>query len=262
MSKVLFIDIETSFKLAGVWGLWDQNVGLHQIFQDTYILNWSAKWLDDEYIYTDALFYHPEVFKNDPTDDSAIMETIWELLDEADYVIGHNGDRFDIPHLNAKFIKHGMKPPSSYKTIDTLKIAKRNFKFTSNKLDELGKTLGVGEKMDTGGFKLWVNIVMKGCIKSFKKMVLYCEQDVLLLERVYLELSPWHKNHPSMVIDGDLTVKACNVCKSIKIKKNGTYLTNTQRYQKYACCNCGHSMRDGKALKLTKEQKSNLLRSV
>lgn len=259
--RILVLDIETSPKTAYVWGLWKQNVSMKQLIQDVYVLNWAAKWHGEDEVIWDALYRHPE-YKEDPTNDRAIIETMHELLDEADYVIGHNGNRFDLPTLNARFIKHGMHPPSPYQKIDTLQIARREFKFTSNRLDSLGDFLGVGRKIDTGGFELWREVVLDGNKESFKHMVDYCIQDVLLLEEVYDRLKAWDKQHPSLVSGGDLDTMQCNVCESHHIIKNGTYSTNTQTYQRYRCNDCGHTMRSRKAEKKDKNQKRNLLRSI
>ena len=64
-------------------------------------------------------------------DDKRVLQSIWKLLDEADIVIGHNGDRFDLRKLNARFIDNDINPPSPFRTIDTLKVARREFAFVS-----------------------------------------------------------------------------------------------------------------------------------
>lgn len=258
-AKVLIFDIETAYKTAGVWGRYNQNIGMNQIFQDFYVLSWAAKWLDDDYIYSDALFRHKGVYKADPTDDSAILETAWEMLDQADFVIAHNGQSFDRRSINARFIQNGMEPPSSYKVIDTLKVARRQFKFTSNRLDDLGKMLGVGEKLDTGGFDLWRSVIEKKCPKAFKKMLAYNEQDVLLNEEVYKKLRSWDDKHPNFKLGDESRRPACNACGSRRVAKWGTHRAITQIYQKYKCSDCGHCMRAPKAIKLDKKSK---LRSV
>ena len=126
-SKVLVIDIETSPILGSVWGLWQQNLSLEMIKDDWYILSFAAKWLGEkEIIYRDCR----ETLEND----KLLMTEIHALLSQADYVIAHNGDKFDIKKINARLIMNGFPPPSPYKTIDTLKIAKKQFAFTSNKL--------------------------------------------------------------------------------------------------------------------------------
>jgi DNA polymerase elongation subunit (family B) len=257
--KILILDIESSFKLAGVWGRFKQDISMNQIIQDTHILCWSAKWLGEKKFMSDSLHKHITLYKKDPTNDRKVLESVWKLLDEADYVVAHNGARFDGPVLNARFIQHGMQPPSSYKMIDTLSLARRSFKFTSNRLDDLGKALKVGQKAETGGFDLWKQIVLKQDKRAFAKMVKYCEQDVRLLEKVYLALRAWDKNHPSTVVSNDVDAPTCNVCESIRVKKNGSYATNTQVYQKYKCQDCGHSMRSRKSVSKTSPQ---LLKSI
>jgi DNA polymerase elongation subunit (family B) len=244
--KILLIDIETSYKLAGVWGRFKQDISMNQIIQDTYVLCWCAKWLDEKTLHSDALFNH-KGYKKDPTNDKKILQSMWKLLDKADIVIAHNGDNFDVKVLNARFIEHGMIPPSSYTTIDTLKVARRSFRFSSNKLDDLGKVLKVGAKMPTGGFELWKSIVLRHDTKAFARMVRYCKQDVKLLEKVYLKLRAWDKRHPSTVIANNLPTPRCNVCSSSDVVKNGSYATSTYTFQKYKCRDCGHNMRSRKA---------------
>lgn len=259
-NKILLLDVETSFKIAAVWGRYKQYVAMDQIVEDSYILNWSAKWLDDEYIYSDALYLHPKEYKKDATNDKAIMETLWTLVDEADYIIGHNLDSFDIPVINARMLANGIEPPSACKTIDTLKIARKNFKFSSNRLDDLGKLLNVGRKIETN-FKLWYDVVIHQDKQQFGRMVAYCEQDVMLLEEVYNKLKPWHRTHPNLAILGDLEKPTCNVCGGDVIKY-GLHHTDTQTYQKYRCTSCGHNQRSRTAAPKTKKQKENIHRSI
>lgn len=257
--KTLLLDIETSFKIMAAWGMYNQNFNHGQIIQDKHILCWAAKWLDDDYVYYDSLHYH-KLYKKDPTDDSIIVDTLWDLVDEADLVVAHNGDKFDIKEMNTRFKLNDLPPPSSFRSIDTLKIARREFRFTTNRLDYLGELLGVGRKLDTD-FSLWYDIVMKQDIKAFNKMMDYNIQDVYLLEDVYKELRPYDKKHPSTVILTDLDKPRCNVCSSDKIVKNGSYATNTGTYQKFKCGTCGHNMRSRFKDKMEKEQNYNVLKS-
>jgi len=85
---------------------------------------------------------------------------------------------------------------------------------------------------------------MKQDLEQFDNMVEYCEQDVWLLEAVYLKLRAWHKNHPSLV-EGDV----CTACGSDKIVLNGTYLTPSGVYQRYCCSICRKGMRGRQRLK-------------
>lgn len=260
--KILLLDIETSYKVAGVWGRFNQNISMGQILQDVYVLNWSAKWLDDKYIYSDALHYDKQRYKKDPTDDRSILETVHELLNEADYVVAHNGKSFDQKVLNARFIQQGLKPPTPYLMIDTLLVARRHFKFTSNRLDDLGKTLGLGGKQSHEGFDLWVKVVRDQDRKAFDRMVIYCERDVTLLEDVYKRLRAWDTQHPNTTIGDGSTRPSCNACGSFKVKKNGIRRSRTQVYQSYQCTGCGHNMRAPVAEKQDKNSKLSKYRSV
>ena len=258
--KILFFDIETAYIRAAVWSRWNINVNMSQVMEDWYVLCWSAAWAGEDFVMSDALHYHPAAYGANPRDDREVLQSIWNLLDEADIVVAHNGNRFDIPKLNARFIKHGMGPTSPVKVVDTLRVAKRSFKFTSNRLDDLGDYLGVGRKIPTD-FKLWADIIERHDRKAFDRMVAYCEQDVQLLEDVYLKLRPWDKTHPSTVaLDAD--EPRCNVCNSTRILKNGTYDTQAQRYQKFKCGDCGHNMRLKKSDKDVGKKKRKLLRSI
>lgn len=154
-----------------------------------------------------------------------------------------------------------MQPPSKFQTVDTLKLAKRKFRFTSNKLDYLTKRLVGDKKVDTGGFELWYDIIVKHCPKAFDKMVEYCEHDTWLLEAVYNEFKAWDDRHPALANHTELDVKSCNSCGSTNVKKDGWYWVKVNKMQKYKCKDCGHNMRSRYGEKRTKEQNRNLLRS-
>lgn len=258
--KVLLFDIETSFRVGAVWGMWKQNIHEEQLIKDSYILCWAAKWLGEDYTYYDALPFHYK-YTRDPENDYYIVKSLRKMLDQADVVITHNGDRFDIPRINTRMAIHGFTPPSQYKSIDTLKIARRNFDFTLNRLDALGRFLKVGRKLETGGFKLWREIILNQCPDAWDKMIRYNIQDVTLLESVYGKLRAWGSDHPNLHILNDSNKPVCTVCGS-EVKKNGKYSTPTQIYQKYQCTSCGHNMRSRTADKRDKKVKQSILRSI
>lgn len=257
--KILLLDVETAFRIAAVWNRWNVNVSMSQLIQDTHVLTWVAKWYGSDELIVDSLHYHPGHYKKDPTCDKLIIQEMWKLLDEADICVGHNLDSFDIKRLNTQFIKHGMQPPSPYHTVDTYKIAKRAFNFTSNRLGDLGEFLGLGGKMDNDGQELWNDVVLRHDRKAFDRMVAYNERDVELLEDVYNALKPWDKRHPSIVGLAEPGKPQCNVCGSTKIVKNGSYATNTGRiYQKYKCADCGHNQRAPKVTPIPKDKQQQL----
>jgi hypothetical protein len=165
-----------------------------------------------------------------------VAKKLLDLLDEADIVIAHNGDRFDMRKANARFVYHNLGPVSPVKQIDTLKSARRYFMFNSNKLDNLGKHLGVGAKVDTGGFATWAGC-MRGDMKAWKTMTKYAKQDVDLLRNVYMKLRPWMANHPNLnVYSGE---SCCPTCGSDDLQRRGQRYTQVATYQQWYCNSCG-----------------------
>ena len=151
--KVLVWDIENAPIEAYVWDHWDTNV-LHTI-EDSYLLCVAFNWLGTG---TETQWFRKAQGK---ANDKALVKHIWELLDQADYVIAHNGDAFDQKKANTRFLKHGYGPPSPYVQIDTLKELRRHFKLASNKLDEAARVLNIGRKTAHAGIKLWL-----GCMAN------------------------------------------------------------------------------------------------
>ena len=149
----------------------------------------------------------------------------------------HNCDKFDIRKSNAKFIEYGFKPPATYKTVDTLKIARRYFRFDSNKLDSLGEYLGLGRKVKTGGFDLWDRCI-QGEEKALRLMEKYNKKDVELLENVYLKLRPWMTNHPNLNLISE-TRHNCPICESSKVQRRGFSYSRVNKYQRWQCLECG-----------------------
>ena len=232
-ARILFLDIETSPNIGYTWGKYEQNV--IEYVQEWYVLCFAWKWLDEK-VHASAQRDFSS-YKKDMTDDYNVMVVLWNLLDKADIVVVHNGARFDLPKINARFIYHGLTPPSPYKVVDTLKVSRKYFKFDSNKLDDIGKYLKVGRKLETGGFELW-----KGCMagdeKAWDKMVKYNKQDVVLLEEVYKKFRPWIVGHPNLnVINNRLT--NCPNCGSEHLQSHGFSFSQTAKKRRYQCQDCG-----------------------
>lgn len=255
--KVLFLDIETAPMLGYVWSLWDQNVGLNQIYKDWYILSWAAKWEHES-----KVMYEDQSKAPNMENDKQLMKKLWVLLDEADVTVTQNGIRFDHKKINARMIEHGMKPPTPYETIDTLRIAKKHFAFTSNKLEYMCSKLNKKyQKLTSGnrqyvGFELW-----KACLANKKsawaEMKRYNKLDVLALEELYNLLSPWEARINRLKYT-EKTLHACNNCGSDKIKKNGNCYTSRGKYQQYTCLSCGAHFRDNKNV-LSKNKRGSML---
>lgn len=232
-AKVILIDIETSPNVAYTWGAFDQNVIAFD--REWEVLSVAWKELGKKQVYAVS---RPDF--DDKTDKELVL-AVWKVLDEADVLIGHNIDKFDSPKLRAKFIQYGLKPPSPYKTIDTIKIARSQFRFNRNRLSDLAFTLNLGRKVKTGGIDLWFDCWLANKPEAWKKMVKYNKHDVVLLERVYYRLAAWYPNHPNLAIydeDGEYVAK-CPTCNSTKVHRRGFHVMKTRKAARFQCQQCG-----------------------
>lgn len=256
--KILILDIETLPMEAYVWGLFDQNIGLDMIKTDWSVLSVSAKWLGAP---ESEIMYHDTRNEDDVRNDKETLKIIHSLLDECDVAITQNGIRFDIPKLNARFLKHGMKPTSSFRNIDTLRIAKRYFNFSSNKLaymtDQFCTKYKKLDHSEFSGFKLWAEC-MKGNPEAFDSMEKYNKYDVLSLEELYHVLAPWDHTIRFSAFSEE-TKERCS-CGSLEINRNKIspfITTNTAKYERYTCDVCGKEYRGAKNI-MSKENKAKV----
>jgi hypothetical protein len=235
-AKVLLIDIETSPVVAAVWKLKTEYVQPEMIIHDIHIISWAGKWLFEPEVFGDVLT--PEEVLN--RDDRRICNNLWDILDQADIVIAHNGDRFDIPMINARFLInriHNGFPPSPYISIDTLSVAKKNFKFTANKLEYINKILGLTTKIETK-MTLWTGC-MEGKPESLFQMHVYNKNDVSILEEHYVIVRPWIKSHPNLGFYVESDNLICPTCGCDELTECGTYSTIVNQYVAYRCPKCG-----------------------
>jgi hypothetical protein len=197
LPKVLILDIETKPVKAYIWGTYDQNIPLNMVIEDGSILSWSAKWLG-----SDKIFYSDMRGKEkNLSNDKAMLLPLWKLLNECDIALGQNSDSFDLKKLNARFIEHGLDAPDQYKTIDTVKIARKYFGFLSNKLEHLSKKLNKKHTKSShkkfSGFDLW-DQCMKGNKAAWKEMEHYNKIDVLSTEEIFIHMSKYVKNNANV----------------------------------------------------------------
>lgn len=253
---ITILDIETKPLTAAVWGLWKQNVGLNMIENDWSILSYCAKRYGEK-----GVKYNDVSQQSDMEDDTALLTELWQILDESDFVVAHNGRKFDIPKINARFAKAGMLPPSPYKVIDTLDIVKKHFNFTSNKLEYLTGVLCKKKKLrhtKFPGFELWKECLLRN-VQAWREMKKYNIMDVYSLEELYTVLRPYYSTHPNVAVFGALTKETCKCCGSTKVEKRGYAYTQVGVYQRYKCNGCGSWSR-GSELLNTKADREKILR--
>lgn len=242
--KLLFLDIETKATVISSFGLYNINAGINQIIKHGTVICWAAKWHDDKNIIFDSDWTssHKKMIKN-----------MWKLLDEADIVCTYNGYAFDMKELSRQFLLLNMPPPSPYKQLDLYKVIKKNFRFISNKLDNVSQELGIGSKIKHTGMDLWNEVEAKDPAAR-KLMQKYNEQDTLLLEKLYNKLLPWLSGFINHNEYTELSV--CPTCGSNNLHKRGFQKSNTQTWQRYRCMDCHSWSRSSKSIKNLKKSES------
>ena len=235
--KLLHWDLETSPIIATAWKLYDTNINTDDIWEDFKIICAAWSWEGDDNIKTQTWKATTDR-KISPVygfDDRRVVEALHRDLCKADAICAQNGDSFDLKKFNARCIKLGLPPIPPIQTIDTLKTARKHFKFTSNKLDFIGQFLEVGSKQETSK-GLW-NKVIKGDKKALAEMVEYNKQDIILLKAVYHKLLPYMQNHPNHNMYTDH--ECCPNCGSKELRSNGYRVNRTIRYKRMFCDACG-----------------------
>jgi DNA polymerase elongation subunit (family B) len=231
--KILLLDIETAPNTGYFWGLYEQDINLEQIIETSYILCWSAKWLDDSAI----------VFERTPyakRGGRGMLRSIHGLMEEADMIVTYNGNRFDIPTLNREFLINRFPPPAPSKQLDLYPIVKTKFRFASNKLDHVAQELGIGKKVEHYGFRMWVDC-MHNLPNGWEAMEPYNRNDVVILEGLYKYMLAWLPNQGHAAMNEyDLV---CTNCGGKKYHQRGFMHSLVGKYARFQCLDCHHWFR-------------------
>ena len=232
--KRLFFDIETSPNVVYSWRIgYNLTITPDNIIDERKIICISYKWENSDKIYSLS-------WDKNQCDRQMLIDFI-EQANQADELIAHNGDRFDIKWIRTRCIFHRIPMFPQYKTLDTLKKAKNGFNFNSNKLDYIAQFLGVGAKVKHSGFDMWKN-VMKGDPDAMNEMVNYCEGDIIVLEDVYFTMQNYIKtNTHNGVLNNNLkySCPSCGSEHSELIKNNVTAAGTIKRLMQ--CTDCDYN---------------------
>lgn len=251
--RILFFDLETAPLRAHLWSMWQQGVGLNQIESDWHLLSFCAKWMGES-----DVIYHDQRYAENIEDDYDLLLKLWGLLNEADVVVGQNSKRFDTKKANARFILNGLPKPSSYRQIDTMEIAKRQFGFTSNKLEYMTDKLCTEYKKSKHkkfhGHELWSEC-LKGNMEAWQEMEEYNRLDVLSLEELYNVLSSWDNTLPNFDVYVD------DVLDMSEWEEDGFHYSNLGKFKRYRNKQTGQQRRSRVNL-LTKEKRDSLLVNI
>lgn len=226
----LFFDLETSPNTVFSWRI-GRKIDLtpDNIIDERSIICACYKWEGEKKVHS---------IQWSKGDDKALVKELASVLNSADQVVGHNGDRYDIPWVKTRAIFHGVEVMPKYVSIDTLKLSRGGFSFNSNKLDYIARFLGLKGKISTG-YDLWKKIVLFNDKKSMNKMVKYCKNDVVLLEQVFKKLQPYTASrvHVGVFLGKDKC--SCPECASSNVQSRG-YMVSASggKKRRLQCTDC------------------------
>ena len=176
-----------------------------------------------------------------------MVAAMWDVLDKADIVVGHNVARFDLKKMNADFLLAGHPPPSPYKTVDTLTALRSNFGLESNTLASATERLGIPTKTDAYDPEV-AEAALAGSVSAQRRLLSYNRGDIIATEALYDRVRPWIKNHPHVAglkVDEDgRRLPHCQACGSTNLERNGHYTAQVLKYGLYRCQNCFANVAD------------------
>jgi predicted PolB exonuclease-like 3'-5' exonuclease len=232
MRKRLYFDLETSPNIGFFWTAGHKlNIGYENIIKERAIICICYKWEGEKKV-------HSLTWDKNQCDKKLLTEFV-KVANEADELVGHNGDAFDLPWVRTRCLFHRIDMFPTYTTIDTLKIARYKFNFNSNRLNYIASYLGIGKKIKTE-FDLWKDIVLNKSETALNKMVAYCKQDVILLENVHKELRVHDKPRTHFGVIGGKERGSCPECGSDKVNKQRVrVMASGTKQAQFKCTSCG-----------------------
>lgn len=205
-----------------------------------FMLQWSAVYLNQKKIRYDSVT--PEEVRQ--RDDSRVAASCGDTLRDADITVTHNGDMFDLPWLRDRLWLHGLEPLEPKVSIDTRKLAKRNFGLTHNSLEHLARLRLASEKTKTD-LSWWTDIIETAeagddetCQKRLNRMLKYCQKDTRLLKELFETMVPYVDRLPRLADQTAGRGNVCPFCDSSHMHKRGKRRTPTYNYQRYQCQVC------------------------
>lgn len=224
--RILVLDIEWRPTKAYVWGPFKQFISDGAVIEDGGLLCVGAKFVGEKGVYIFSEWEHGH---------EDMIRLSYELMEQADVIVGFNSDKFDIPKLLGEGVVHGIPPVAPTTSIDLYKAVKK-FGFFRNSLGFVAPFLGIGRKMSHEGMALWIKVI-NGDEKAQRRMARYCSQDVRLTERLYLKIRPYIRNHPYL---GKARAEQCPSCGGSHSHSRGSVRTRFYQKQRLQCQNCWH----------------------
>lgn len=176
------------------------------------------------------------------------LKRVHALIGKADIIVGHNIDGADIPWLKGDFhlprIGHthrpNLPPLPDAKTVDTLKVMRRQFKSGApfKSLNALCQIIGIPAKTDHYDREAMERAVA-GSVEDQQRLTDYCEGDVIATQWLYDWARPHIKSHPALFVDGQDRLDTCRACGHETERITKRYVADIFTYTMQRCSECG-----------------------
>jgi hypothetical protein len=238
VNRILILDVE---RLPGItqqyW--WDRaDLNNRYIHNDTFVSHprttvVCAKWYDD-----------PDVIRLAEWDKGGrkkFLRRVYRLLEQCDILVGHNVDNADLPWLRGDLhVEAGMPPLPPFKTVDTLKVLRQQFKAGApfKSLDAFCQVLGLPGKTDRYDREAMERAVSQASAEDRERLTDYCAGDVIATQGLLDWLRPFIKNHPALFVTGKDKLTVCHRCGHDTEPIAKRYVANVLTYSMRRCTAC------------------------
>ena len=179
--KRLFFDIETSPNVGLFWSTGNRiHLSPENILKERKIICIGYQWQDKQ----------PQSLQwTAKQDDAPMLRRFAPILEQADEVVAHNGNGFDLKWVRTRCSVHGISLAPHIPSYDTLLKMRERFRLNSNTLAYAAQYFGLPYKTKTD-FQLWKDVIAGNKV-ALQAMVAYCKQDVTVLVALYQKLQEY-----------------------------------------------------------------------
>jgi hypothetical protein len=247
-------DLECAPALAWTYDLWPKFIGIDQVVEHPRIISFSAQFERDG-------VKKPMVFKSEYHHSrQEMLETLYDMQDKADYVMGWNSQGFDDPYSMGEFALEDLGRPSQFIPLDLMRVEKKHFRLLSRKLDYAAIRFLKDRKDPVNALKAWLEIkeaerqielattregreaAEKRLRAIWNKFGRYNRKDTSLLWDVRDSFLPWIDSLNFNLFTDPDSAMVCAKCGSTDLTKRGYYRTGVSTFQVYRCPG-GHQTR-------------------
>jgi uncharacterized protein YprB with RNaseH-like and TPR domain len=131
----------------------------------------------------------------DPEDEAKLLNWFKDKVKGYDAICGWNSKSFDLPFILGRALQLGLdfSELKEVEHIDLIEISRANFRFRSNRLEDVCKLLCIKYEPVIDGEKLSVSFIkgISGREEDLEKIKQRCKNDLLALFEVYKKFEPY-----------------------------------------------------------------------